>query len=278
MQNLSENDFDEGNNGKYEKTNDDIILYNTQIFFLVIILFFFVYCEYNNIEYSTFSINIWGVFYKKQFYRIITHHFVHFGFGQILINYFLISFLVNMLEILIGTFYSFCVIFLLILFSSSIYLILCLFIKLVIIIYESNYNIDFFFNLGSNSLIFSLFTYIFIFESTFLYVKYTLLFVLFFFISNSFLANISGIISGFVVFNLGKTILPNIKGVKQLEKKLNLNNKYHYINIIHQKVYMEICLNEIFGNENKDNLINEGIELKNINYNESFIENNENEF
>jgi hypothetical protein len=41
---------------------------------------------------------------------------------------------------------------------------------------------------------------------------------------------------------------------------------------------MKNCLNEIFGNENKDNLINEGIELKNINYNESFIENNENEF
>jgi membrane associated rhomboid family serine protease len=267
MQNLSENDFDEGNNGKYEKTNDDIILYNTQIFFLVIILFFFVYCEYNNIEYSTFSINIWGVFYKKQFYRIITHHFVHFGFGQIIINYFLISFLANMIEILIGTFYSFCIIFLLILFSSSIYLILCLFIKLVIIIYDSNYDIDFFFNLGSNSLIFSLFTYIFIFDSTFLYIKYILLFVLFFFISNSFLANISGIISGCIVFNLGKSILPNINGVKQLEKKLNLNNKYHYINIIHQKVYMEICLNEIFGNENCDNE-EEGIELNEIKSNE----------
>ena len=38
---------------------------------------------------------------------------------------------------------------------------------------------------------------------------------------------------------------------------------------------MRCCLNEIFGIENKDNLINEGIELKNINDDESFIDNNE---
>ena len=117
-----------------------------------------------------------------------------------------------------------------------------------------------------NSLIWSLITYNFCFTYNEILITHYSIYFIYFIISNSYLGNISGIFSGLIIFYLKKLILPNIKSVKDFETKFNLNNYSYYINIISQNKRMKNCLNEIFGNENKDNLINEGIELKNINF------------
>ena len=278
MQNISQNSNVNNNKKKTNKIKKDILLYNTQIFFFIINICFFIYCEYYDILYSSFSINVFSIFYKKQFYRIITHHFTHYGFGHILINFIIISFSGIIIEEIIGTFYSFYIMFCLIILSSIIYLFFCVFLKFIFSNNYLSYNFDFLSNLGMNSLIWSLITYNFCFTYKELLIKYYSFYIIYFIISNSYFGNISGILSGFIIFYLKKLILPNIKAVKDFETKFNLNNYSQYINIISQNKRMKNCLNEIFGNENKDNLINEGIELKNINYNESFIENNENEF
>ena len=276
MQNISQNSHVNNNQKNINKNKEDILLYNTQIFFLIINLCFFFYCEYYSILYSSFSINIFSIFYKQQFYRIITHHFTHYGFGHILINFIAFSFSGIMIEEMIGTFYSFYIIFYVIILSSIIYLFFCVSLKFIFSNNYLSYNFDFLSNLGMNSLIWSLITFNQCFTYNFFFlIKYYSYYIIYFIISNSYLGNISGIFSGFIIFYLRNLILPNIKIVKDFEKKFNLNNYSQYIDIICQNKRMRYCLNEIFGIENKDNLINEGIELKNINDDESFIDNNE---
>ena len=275
MQNISQNSHVNNNQKNINKNKEDILLYNTQIFFFIINICFFFYYEYYDILYSSFAINVFSIFYKKQFYRIITHHFTHYGFGHILINFLVISFSGIMIEEMIGTFYSFYIIFCLIILSSMIYLFFCIVLKFIFSNNYLFYNYDFLSNLGMNSLIWSLITYNFCFTYNEILITHYSIYFIYFIISNSYLGNISGIFSGLIIFYLKKLILPNIKSVKDFETKFNLNNYSQYINIITQNKRMRDCLNKIFGKENKDNLMNEGIELKNINDDESYIENNE---
>lgn len=269
---------------KKRKNELDIMIYPTFTFFLIINLGFYFYRKYYSIRLSKFSISLWPILFKYQLYRLITHHFIHYGICHLFIELYFSFYICKYLEKNMGTLYSFYLIFIMIIMTSITYFTLIFLFKFFGKFINFYYNCDFIYECGMSSLLFSLYSYIIDFQKNknknirliniaivkMRYSSFYILIALSLFTPNTtFLGNLCGIISAKIIKNkLKNSIFPKFRGVYNFEKKFNLNNyKKFYFSIIEKNEEMKETLKELFKNinfnsfEQKDQL---GIQMKDI--------------
>ena len=251
---------------KKKKANKRLIkVYPTFILLLFLNISIYLLCKFYSLKISELSISLYTILIKNQYYRIITHHFLHYGICHLLIEIFFSFNISKSLEKTIGTFYSFIIIFIMIIMTSIFYISIILFFKIFNKLIDINYNGDFMYECGMTSLLFSLYSYIFEFRKNknkrikvfniFLlrmrFSSFKILFFLSLFTPNTtFLGNLCGIYSAYIIrIMFSYSILPKYEGVYDFEKYLNLHyNKNWYISIVEPNQEMKEFFSEIFTN------------------------------
>jgi len=279
---------------KKKKLNRKII-YPTFFFLFILNISLYYYWKYYYIRLSYFSISLYPIINKYQFYRFLTHHFMHYGICHLFVELLITFYICKNLEKMIGTLLSFNIILIMMIMTSFLYFLILYFIKLIILLFDLNYNFDFMYECGLSSLLFSLYTYMTEFKknkdkfikvfnliaiktkfSTF----YILIILTFFTPNKTFLGNICGIISAYIVKNLfGYHILPKYEGINDFEEFFKLNYcKCCYSSIIEMNQDMNNNLMEIYTIINVNPTINKqeelGIQMDEIQ--NTSINNNEN--
>ena len=249
MENNSENNENERSQN-YKKAN-----YTLSFFVLLLINGAVFFCENEyELERSQFSISLWPIINKHQYYRMITHYFFHFGFFHLLIDMIFLFNLCKIIEKQIGTLFTLAFISQALLLISCIYLIMFFFIKHFLRLFSlSSYNfrINFLSECGMSPLLFAIYTYYFLFSKhrdktlniffvADIRIKYSgfafLLFISFFTPNESFFGHLSGIFCGYLIKKfLGKYSMPKVAWVKDFEESWSLcRNEIFYINIINK--------------------------------------------
>ena len=228
------------------------------IFFILNILIY-LYSKTIPIETDKYVFQYAPIVHKKQFYRIITRYFVHFGIFHLLLELIAFYYLCQICENIFGTLLTLSIIFISMILDSFIQLLI---IPTFSIFLRGRFSIiyNYFYEGGLTPILFTLLTYFSLYrrnrnqqvalESIYiLRAKYSYLYflgILYFFTPNrTFYGNISGIVSGYILKNYGKYLLPKIKWIKELEDCYSLNKIkifYRYINVNNNR--MKEILNE----------------------------------
>ncbi len=255
---------DERKKRKKKKKSKNIKTYTSFIFLFTINISMYIAFNYYNFKISEFSISLFPILLKNQFYKLITHHFIHYGIFHLLLELLFTFYICKYLEKMIGTLYTFSLIFVMIIMTSIIYILIVFLFKIIGKIIDINYNGDFMFECGMSSLLFSLYSYIVDFKKNknklikllnfavirMRYSSFYILIALSLFTPNkTFLGNLCGIISAYIIKNIfGYSILPKYIGVYDFEYYFNLNNyKSWYVSIVDQNQDMKELFTEIFN-------------------------------
>ena len=269
---------------KKNKNKRNIKIYPTFILLFLLNISLYLSCKYFELKISELSISLYTILIKNQYYRIITHHFMHYGICHLLIEIYFSFYICKSLENTIGTFYSLIIIFIMIIFTSFFYIFIVLLFKLINDTIDINYNGDFMYECGMSSLLFSLYSYIFefrknknkqiqLFNSLIIKMSFSsfsiLLFLSLFTPNTTFLGNLCGIFSAYIIrIKFGYIILPKFYGVYDFEQYFNLNIKNWYISIIEPNQEMKEIFSEIFTNIDLESLKQKreelGIQMKEI--------------
>ena len=247
-------------NRKKIKTN---IIYLNFMFLFSLNLSLYLYWKYYYIRLSYFSISLYPIINKYQFYRFLTHHFMHYGIFHFFVELLITFFVCKNLEKMIGTLLTFSLILIMIFTTSFLFFMVLLLYKLTALLFNLRYDHDFMYECGMSSLLFSLYTYITQFKKNkdkFIkllnlvaiksrFSPFYILIVLTFFTPNkTFLGNICGIISAYIIKNLfGYHILPKYEGINDFEKFFKLYYcKCCYTSIIEMNEDMKNNVMEIY--------------------------------
>ena len=250
---------------KKNKNKRNIKIYPTFILLFLLNISLYLSCKYFELKISELSISLYTILIKNQYYRIITHHFMHYGICHLLIEIYFSFYICKSLEKTIGTFYSLIIIFIMIIFTSFFYIFIVLLFKLINDTIDINYNGDFMYECGMSSLLFSLYSYIFefrknknkqiqLFNSLIIKMSFSsfsiLLFLSLFTPNTTFLGNLCGIYSDYIIrIMFSYSILPKYEGVYDFENYLNLHYKKNsYISIVEPNQEMKEIFSEIFTN------------------------------
>lgn len=223
-----------------KETKNITISFTFSLIFILTILTY-IKTKYTSIDNADFSLSLWPVVNKFQFYRIITRYFFYYGFWHLLLNMFFLFFICRALEKLIGTIYAIFFISETLILSSVIYLMLMLFLKMVLRLFSYNSNINFKSEVGISPLIFSIYTYYFLFGKN-LAKKINILFFFeipsqfspFFFMlilynftpNTTIFGHLSGIISSYLIKHiLGKYTMPKNIWIKAVEERWSFCKK-----------------------------------------------------
>ncbi len=122
----------------------------TFTFTLIFVINLLLYIALLKLDISNYSICSWPIFYKSQYYRIITHHFFHLNFIHIAFNMVFFYFVCTNLEHKIGSTYLLLFIFKSTLLISLLYLIQVAILQCVVIkLFQfREYNFDFYCSVG----------------------------------------------------------------------------------------------------------------------------------
>ena len=252
---------------KKEQKRKTIKIYPTFIFLVMLNLSLYFYCNYYSLNFSFFSISLYTFLYKYQFYRLITHHFMHYGICHLFIELLITFYLCKSLEKMIGTILSFIFILVNIISTSLLFVIFILIFKFIGYILNLNFNNDFLYECGMSSLLFSLFTYIIVYKANkqkifkilnIIHVNvksasFVVLFMLILFTPNkTFFGNISGMINAYIIKHLiGSKIYPKYEAIYDFEKYFKLNfYDSCYISVMEPNEEMKDYLINIFNNIN----------------------------
>jgi membrane associated rhomboid family serine protease len=244
---------------KFKKT----IIYPTFFFLFILNLSLYLYWKYYYIRLSYFSISLYPIINKYQFYRFLTHHFMHYGIFHFFVELLITFFVCKNLEKMIGTLLTFSIILIMMIMTSFLYFLTIFTFKLIVLIFNMNSNFDFMYECGMSSLLFSLYTYITQFKKNkdkFIkllnlvaiksrFSPFYILIVLTFFTPNkTFIGNLCGIISAYIIKSLfGYHVLPKYEGINDFEKFFKLNYcKCCYISIIEMNEDMKNNVMEIY--------------------------------
>ena len=259
---------------KFKKT----IIYPTFFFLFILNLSLYLYWKYYYIRLSYFSISLYPIMNKYQFYRFLTHHFMHYGIFHLFVELLITFFICKNLEKMIGTLLSFNIILIMTIMTSFLYFFLIFIFKLIVLIFNMNYNFDFMYECGMSSLLFSLYTYMTQFKKNkdkfikilnLIAIKsrfspfYVLIILTFFTPNRTFLGNICGILSAYIIKSLfGYHILPKYEGINDFEAFFKLNYcKCFYTSIIEMNEEMKSNVMEIYTILNLNPTINKQEEL-----------------
>ena len=248
---------------KKNKKSKNMKSYSSFIFLFTLNIIMYITFNYYNFKISDYSITLFPILIKNQFYKLITHHFIHYGICHLLIELFFTFYICKYLEKMIGTLYTFSLIFIMIIMTSLTYILIIFLFKILGKIIYIDYNGDFMFECGMSSLLFSLYSYIIDFKKNknklikllnfavikMKYSSYYILIALSLFTPNTtFLGNVCGIISAYIIKNIfGYSILPKYVGVYDFELYFNLYNyKSWYVSIVDNNQDMKDLFVEIF--------------------------------
>lgn len=272
--NSFENNLDESK--KYcNLTISFFILFFINIVFITISKFYFIDISKYVFQYI-FIINY------SQYYRFITRYFIHFGFCHFILELYITYCLCKFFENSIGTMMTIALIMVSMIMDSLIQVLIILFLRLIVYIFQINSQPNFEYEGGLTPVLFTLYTFYFIFKKKNIneinltlfgvnakYSSFLVLIVLYFFTPNSsFYGNISGIICAFVIKKYAYIFLPKVIWIREIEYKLNLKttniysknmikNIYRNINI--ENPTMKLVLNEIFPNSmNEEPVLEKG--------------------
>ena len=259
------------------------------IFIVIIKIIFSIYFFYKNLEQYKYVFEIYSIVKHNQYYRLITRYLIHFGFAHLFTELLISFFLFSLFENIFGTFYTLCFIII----SSIIISLFQILISLIL------FNIFYYFNVfdiislhyegGLAPILFALNTFLCSYDLDYLnennfpiynYIKinlsslYALVFLAFLTPNESFVGNLSGILTGYLIKILRHFLLPGLPLIMEIENILGLNKEgsfYRYIT--NQNNYMK----KIILLEQKDEDSDKEKEKKNENENNSQNNNEENE-
>lgn len=198
---------------------------------------------------DSYSISLWPILNKGQYYRIITHFFIHYGFFHLAIDLIVLYYLLKSLEKIVGTMYTLCFLVHSMILSSVIFLILMFLLKYLLRLFDYSLSINFHSEVGLSPLGFALHTFYFLFAknklkninvlfSVEISGRYSpfffLLFVYFFTPNRSFFGHLSGILAAWLIKDfLAKYFFPKRQWVEDMETIVGcFKSEYFYVNII----------------------------------------------
>ena len=277
------------NNNYYRNLNNNNVQNQKQkisinfIILLIINLSVYYYGTYNTIEISNTSLCLWPILYENQYYRFITHFFIHFGLFHLLLELLISFYLFLNIEKFFGSVLVFFYINISLIFISILYVIIMLSTKYISKIIKYKENFDFMYECGMTPMLLSCFTFYFLFskkknknlnimniiEIKGKYAPWFVLFILYFFTPNtSFCGNLSGIITAYLIYNyLGNIVLPKVKWIQEVEKSLGINKiLIIYSNLINrdEEFYQNLDELENFCKNSFNESNNNGIQMREI--------------
>jgi len=282
-------------NNNEEQENQFISKYSkftfSLAFIIIIKIIFSIIFYYQNLEQYKYVYEMYSIIKHDQYYRLITRYLIHFGFGHLLAELFISYYLFNLFENIFGTLFILCFIII----SSLIISLLQIILSLIL------FNIFYYFNVfdiitlhyegGLTPILFALNTFLCSYELDYLnennfpiyyYVKsnlssiFILVFLAFLTPNESFVGNLSGILTGYLIKMLRNVLLPGLPLIMEIERILGLNKGgsfYRYIT--NENSYMKKLIILEQGEEDSDKE-KEKEEIKE-NENNNQINNEENE-
>lgn len=247
----------------------------------IINLSVYYYGNHNTIEISNTSLCLWPIIYENQYYRFITHFFIHFGLFHLILELLISFYLFLNAEKFLGSMLVFFYINISFIFISSIYVILMLLTKYISKIVKYKENFDFMYECGMTPMLLSCFTFYFLFSKkkkkninimSIIEIKgnvapWFVLFILYFFTPNtSFCGNLSGIITAYLVYNyLGAFVLPKVIWIQEIEKSLKINKiLIVYSNLLNRDEEFYQNLDELDCKQTFNKNVNNGIQMSEI--------------
>lgn len=256
---MNRNDFNMNNSSQNQSFGKKIKkLFNNFTFvfgfFTFLNIFLYLLSFLKNFEMNNYSICLWQIIYKHQYYRMITHNFFHANFVHILFNLIFFYFVGRSLEKKIGSFLTFFYICESVVLIWFYYIGILKMLKYVVIesLKMTEYNYDFYCSIGFSGILFSLY-YLFcsfknVKESVMLLfnfipikAKYTpycyLILMQMMNPKSSFLGHLCGILTGNAIKNfLIFFTFPKRIWIKNFEKKFSnvfdfLKTKFNYHDI-----------------------------------------------
>jgi membrane associated rhomboid family serine protease len=231
------------------QNNDDIdqnnnIEYNHKITFttlciLILNTLAIIHSHLYSSEIYKFILYLWTIKYRHQYYRILTNHYYHISFLDYLTYIIFIFIYLKRLEKEIGSLLLFIICFYNQLLISIIFLIITSLCKFLMYSIEYDFEIQ----NGFSSTIISLYLTYFllsknkninlefgIFNFKQIYSVFFLLFICKILLPHSnYIGNFSGILSGYIIFILGKFyILPRYEWINNFEKSFGLNKQNNF--------------------------------------------------
>ena len=204
--------------------------------FLTLNILAYIHSNFKSYKLKNFSLCLYPIFYKNQYYRLITSHFYNYSFFDYCLTMIAFFFATKYLEREIGSMYVILIIFHALIITSILYITFMWLSKFLIKYTEYNFT----FQCGFSSIDFCLFLSYFLLEKnyrrnislSFLDFRgvYSVYFVILVFQlitpSASLILNLCGTLSAFLVFNILKYIsLPRNYWIGDFEKLLGLNKK-----------------------------------------------------
>ena len=246
-------------NNDLEQENTFISKYNKFTFSFLIILFIklfvWIYFYYNGLEQYKYVFEIYSIIKHNQYYRCLTRYLIHFGIGHLFFELIISFYLLYLFENIFGTILAL----FFIIVSSIINSIIQIILSLII------FNIFYYFNVfdivslhyegGFAPILFALNTFLSSYDLDYLnennfpiymYVKahfssfYALVFLAFLTPNESFMGNVSGILTGYLFKLLRNVCLPNLLFIIEIEKFLGLNKEgFFYRYITNENIFMK---------------------------------------
>ena len=247
------------NNNDEEPENIFISKYSKfTISFLFIILIkfiFLIYFYYKDLEEYKYIFEVYSIITHNQYYRCLTRYLIHFGIGHLFFELIISFYLLYLFENIFGTILAL----FFIIVSSIINSIIQIILSLII------FNIFYYFNVfdivslhyegGFAPILFALNTFLSSYDLDYLnennfpiymYVKahfssfYALVFLAFLTPNESFMGNVSGILTGYLFKLLRNVCLPNLLFIIEIEKFLGLNKEgFFYRYITNENIFMK---------------------------------------
>ena len=235
----NENNINDNNDSinipEIEEINDPQFTFSFKIL-LILNTLGYIHSFFKSYELKNFSLCLWPIINKAQYYRIITSHFYHFGFFDYLTTMIGLFFATKYLESEIGSIYTILIIFHGIIITSLFYLIIMWIFKTILRFLEYN----FIYQSGFSSIDFCLYLSYYLLKKNYrrnislsfidLRGIHSVFFVIFIFQlitpSASIILNLCGTLSAFIIFKICKYFtLPRNYWVNETEKILGLSGK-----------------------------------------------------
>ena len=230
------------NNDNNELNNN--IEYNNKITFATLCLLILntlgiIHSHLNSTEIYKYILYLWTIKYRYQYYRILTNHYYHISFLEYLTYIIILLIYLKRLEKEIGSLLLLIICFYNQILISIIFLTITSSCKFLIYSIEYDFEIQNGFSSTGISLYLTYFLLsknkninleLGIFNFKQIYSVFFLLFICKILLPHSnFIGNISGILSGYFIFILGKYyILPKYDWIKEFEKKFGLNKQNNF--------------------------------------------------
>lgn len=234
-QNIEQNNLANNNHIDYSKKYTKLTI--SFLIFLIINLIIEIYSQFDYINKRKYIFQFGPIYYKKQYYRFISNHFIHFGICHLIVEMYITYRLFYSLENMMGTLFTLAFIVVSMIFNSFIHFLI---MPLMIFLFQwlpSSYDRNLDYESGLAPVLFSVFKFYFLFNKNSVkrveiaalcvvegrYLPLICFFTLDFLTPNrTTYGNFCGIISAYILKYYPSIFLPKISWLKEIEQKFKL--------------------------------------------------------